>query len=181
MNRPLKITISIIAFCAVIGGLSLLTASQNHQTNQNRALANSSLSLKSSKESDINYLDNKINLYVFWGDGCPHCESLGKFLSQLPEEYTSLFNLVSFETWNDAEGGKLLKEFGAALKEEAAGVPFFIVGDKVFKGYSERMDDLVKQTIKSAYEKATKNQKIDRSIDAYQRLIEYRKKSSDKK
>ena len=42
-----------------------------------------------------------VNVYLFYGDGCPHCENAMKFFSSIEEEYGDKFNLIKYETWND--------------------------------------------------------------------------------
>ena len=32
----------------------------------------------------------KVNLYLFWGDGCPHCEAEQEFLTEIEEEFPNL-------------------------------------------------------------------------------------------
>ena len=35
-----------------------------------------------SKLSDVVYDENKLNIYLFWGKGCPHCEEEWEFLNR---------------------------------------------------------------------------------------------------
>lgn len=87
-------------------------------------------------ESDIDLSSNKPNIYIFWGDGCPHCKALAKFISKLPAETKDKVNIYSFEAWSDKDNKAFMKKFGKYLGQDVSGVPFMIIGDKIFDGYS---------------------------------------------
>lgn len=115
---------------------------------------------------------SKFNLYVFWGDGCPHCENFFNFIKTLPEEYTSLYNLYAFEVWNNQDNSNLMKEFSSLLKADASSVPFIIIGDQTFKGYSEKTSESIKSAIKTVSAKSATEKS---QIDAYQKVLSSRK------
>ena len=54
-------------------------------------------------------VEQKVNIYFFHGDGCPHCEAEMKFFDNLEEEYKSKYNLYKFETWYNENNVKLKK------------------------------------------------------------------------
>ncbi len=87
-------------------------------------------------ESDIDLSSNKPNIYIFWGDGCPHCKALAKFISKLPAETKDKINIYSFEVWSDKDNKSFMKNFGKFLDQDVSGVPFTVIGDKIFDGYS---------------------------------------------
>ena len=89
-----------------------------------------------SHESDIDLSSNKPNIYIFWGDGCPHCKALAKFISKLPAETKDKVNIYSFEVWGDKDNKTFMKKFGKYLGQDVSGVPFMVIGDKIFDGYS---------------------------------------------
>lgn len=76
----------------------------------------------------------KINLYFFYGDGCPHCAKEEIFLEQLKKDNDNI-EIHSFETWNNSENANLLMELGKELNTKVSGVPFLIIGDRVVSGY----------------------------------------------
>lgn len=95
----------------------------------------------------------KINFYLFYGDGCPHCEHELEFLENIEEEYKDKFNLVKYETWYNEENQQLMQAVAAKLDVEGGGVPFTVIGDKTFVGYSEENDDAIREAIVDAYDK----------------------------
>jgi len=99
--------------------------------------------------------DNKITIYMFRGRGCAVCRKFLTFLNTIVPEYGKYFNLESYEVWYNKENSELMEETAAFLDKEAKGVPFIIIGDKVFPGYIESWDNDIKQTIVDFYN--TKN------------------------
>ena len=108
-------------------------------------------------ESDIDLSSNKPNIYIFWGDGCPHCKALAKFISKLPAETKDKINIYSFEVWSDKDNKTLMKNFGKYLNQDVSGVPFIVIGDKIFDGYSSG-DTKTDQQILDAINTIIKNQ-----------------------
>lgn len=96
--------------------------------------------------------DDKINIYLFRGEGCVYCNSFLGFLNDITEEYGKYFNLVSFEVWYDEANEELLNEVADLLNEPAYGVPYIVIGKKVFGGYSDDIRDDIKSIIISEYE-----------------------------
>lgn len=93
--------------------------------------------------------DNKVNIYFFWGNGCPHCEEEFEFFESIQDEYKDRYNLYTFETWYNEENAKLMLTFADAMEEEVKGVPFTIIGDKFFKGFSKRIQKDIISAIES--------------------------------
>lgn len=77
---------------------------------------------------------NKINVYFFYGDGCPHCAKEEVFLSGLKDKYPDV-NIRSFEVWGSQENRQMLIGIGKELNINISGVPFTLVGDKYFIGW----------------------------------------------
>src|SRR3989344_6649591 len=75
-----------------------------------------------------------INIYFFWGEGCPHCEKEKPFLETLEEKYPEV-KVHDFEVWRSAENRDLLIEAGKKLGTDVSGVPFTVIGDKYTIGY----------------------------------------------
>ena len=53
--------------------------------------------------ADVTFDENKKNIYIFWGNGCAHCEDLKAFLEANTELWESDYQIFSFETWKDEE------------------------------------------------------------------------------
>ncbi len=96
---------------------------------------------------------SKVNVYLFRGDGCPHCAEAEEWFDELKkdEEFSKYFEVVDYEVWYDEDNAKFMDEVAKALDTEASGVPFIVVGKKFFSGYSSEMSEEIKTAIKEAY------------------------------
>jgi len=77
-----------------------------------------------------------VNIYFFWGDGCPHCANEKIYLEYLENKYPFV-TLYDYEVYNNGENKNLLKEIGSAMDVNIAGVPFTVIGEKYFIGWSD--------------------------------------------
>lgn len=82
--------------------------------------------------------ENKVNIYFFWGQGCPHCEKEFAFFESIKEKYGKYYNLYSFETWYDKENAELLYTFAEVMNDKVTGVPYTIIGNKTFVGFGDK-------------------------------------------
>jgi len=78
----------------------------------------------------------KVDLYLFWGDGCPHCAKEEIFLKSIESKYPDL-RMQKFEVWNHRHNANLMLEVAKELGANAGGVPFTIIGDQYFAGFDE--------------------------------------------
>ena len=111
---------------------------------------------------------DKIKVYVFYGDGCPHCHKAFEFLDSIEEEYGKYYQLVKFETWYSSSNAKMMKQVAEKLGTDTGkdfGVPYIIIGDKTFVGYAEVYNDDIKKAIKEAYESDSYEDKVKPIVD----------------
>ena len=113
--------------------------------------------------------DDQITIYMFRGKGCGYCRSFLNFINSITTEYGNYFKLVSFEAWYDANNSALLDTISTFMGEKATGVPYIIIGDQAFPGYSNSYDDSIKQAITTLYN----------SKDRYDVFEEYNKNLED--
>lgn len=81
--------------------------------------------------------EEKINLYLFRGEGCPHCAEEEEWLDVIKEDYKDYLNIYEFEVWNHPDNAKLMDEVKAEFKVTSTGVPFTVIGDNYFVGFSD--------------------------------------------
>jgi glutaredoxin len=96
--------------------------------------------------------NEKINVYIFRGEGCQYCARALAFFEGLDDEYQSYFNLVEREVWYDTDNATLMQTVADYFGDTVNGVPYIIIGDKTFNGYASDYDDEIKEAIKTAYE-----------------------------
>jgi len=80
--------------------------------------------------------ENKVTAYFFYGEGCPHCAKEEAFFESIGSKYPTL-ELKKFEVYYNKENSSLLKKVGESLGVGVSGVPFLVIGDKTFVGFSE--------------------------------------------
>lgn len=95
------------------------------------------------------FTQNKVNLYFFWGNGCPHCADEKNFLEKIQKDYPTL-TINKYEVWNNSKNKELLKKVGKVLNTDVRGVPFTVIGSQHVVGY---------------YTDATTGEQIRRYID----------------
>ncbi len=100
------------------------------------------------------FADEKINVYIFRGEGCGYCAKALTFFSELSsdEEYKNYFNLVENEVWNDKDNATKMQSVADYFGEKVNGVPYIIIADKTFQGFTEDYEEDIKSAIKTAYE-----------------------------
>lgn len=95
----------------------------------------------------------EVNIYLFRGEGCPHCQEAEEWFNSIEEEYGSYFKIVDYETWYNEENAELMQRVADARGEEAQGVPYIIIGNKSWNGFTESYEDEMIAEIKSEFEK----------------------------
>ena len=109
------------------------------------------VSEETSNEESSNDESKKVNVYLFRGDGCPHCQEAEEWFKSIEDEYGSYFKLVDYETWYNEDNAKLMQQVAEARGEEAEGVPYIIIGDQSWNGFAETYEGSILDQIKKVY------------------------------
>lgn len=138
--------------------------SQNSNANKSETEESENASFKFAKntEADIKLLKDKLNIYIFLGDGCPHCKHLAEFLGEKQSEIGDKISLYTFEVWKDKNNLAFLKSFGKFLGENPKGVPYIIIGNKTYSGFSETDEETKQEIINLIKTEASKTDKTDK-------------------
>lgn len=94
----------------------------------------------------------KINVYLFYGNGCGYCEAAKEFFASIEEEYGEYYNLVEYEVWYVEENSELMQNVASYLGDEVGGVPYIVIGETTFGGYSSEYDSDIIDAIEEEYE-----------------------------
>ncbi len=87
----------------------------------------------------------KVTLYFFHGDGCPHCaEEQTDLIDDLKKD--SSINVEEIEVWHDSENKNLLDKVISTYGTRS-GVPYNVIGDTTIIGYSESNGEKIKRAI----------------------------------
>ena len=96
--------------------------------------------------------DNKVPVYLFRGEGCPHCQEAEEWFDSIQGEYGSKFKVVDYETWNDQSNAELMQKVASARGETAEGVPYIIIGNQSWNGFADEYKSEIIAQIESVYE-----------------------------
>ena len=77
---------------------------------------------------------NLVNIYLFHSNTCPHCQEEIKVLDELQKKYSNI-KVYKYEI-SDYDNYKLLDGVAELYNVNLSGVPFTIIGDKYFIGFS---------------------------------------------
>ena len=92
--------------------------------------------------------ENKtVDLYLFYGQGCPHCAKLRAYLSEISKGYPTL-NIVEKEVYFNKENRKLFEKISKAYGQEVQGVPTTFINGKVFVGFNNNIGQALEKEIK---------------------------------
>ena len=94
--------------------------------------------------------ESKYNIYLFYGDKCPHCASEEEFLDKYLEDHKDV-ELVKYEVWNSSENRELLVKVQNELNNHTSGVPYLVVGDEVIIGYLDGITDTTIENVIDEY------------------------------
>lgn len=96
-----------------------------------------------------------VTLYLFHGSTCPHCQDALAFLKKLlkNDEFKDIFQVRAIEIWGSSTNSELANKASEAMGDEPinGSVPYIVIGDKTFGGYSSSSDTNIKNAIKDAY------------------------------
>ncbi len=101
--------------------------------------------------SNYQETDDQAIIYLFYGSTCSYCKSFMEFLNSIVDDYGKYFKVVAYEVWGNTANSKLMDQVADLLDESADGVPFIVIGDQVFTGYSSSYDSSIKSAITSLY------------------------------
>ena len=142
----------IIVLVLVLGlAMPIYTKAATKSLNLKEALEGEQIELDKAFE-DYKETDDQAIVYLFRGNGCGYCRAFLTFLNSIVGEYGKYFKVVSYEVWYDQENNALLDSVSKYLDNPAQGVPYIVIGDKVFAGYAASYDDEIKSTIKALYD-----------------------------
>lgn len=103
------------------------------------------------ENTDYKEDSKQATIYIFRGQGCGYCRKLLTYLNSISKEYGKYFKVVSFEVWNDSKNSALMSKVANLKGDSANGVPYYIIGDETFGGYSEEYNDRIVKAIMNVY------------------------------
>ena len=100
----------------------------------------------------------EVNVYMFYGKTCPHCEEALKYLDSIKDKYD--LKIYKYEVWYDEDNQKLMKKMGEFLDINVTGVPFTIIDNTPIIGYQKGNTD---ETYRYHIKQASKDNFVDKT------------------
>ena len=91
---------------------------------------------------------NKVVVYFFWGDGCPHCAAEKPFLAELAANNPNI-EIRDYEVWNVQENLDKFMTMSKAYGFEPSGVPTTFIGNQYWVGFGEVIQDQISTAVES--------------------------------
>ncbi len=93
----------------------------------------------------------KTKIYLFWGDGCPHCEKEKIFLKELLGKYPEV-EIREFEVWYNKENAALFEKIIKAANIKSSGVPATLIGRQLFIGFDQETGRRIEEAVRACIE-----------------------------
>ena len=111
--------------------------------------------------------EKDLNIYLFYGDGCPHCAAEEKFLNEYLKKEKSV-KLHKYEIWYDKDNALKYKEVNKILNDNSNSIPYLVIGNNTISGYSE---DITNEEIKNTIN-FYKNKKFKDKVGIYLGVVD---------
>lgn len=95
-------------------------------------------------------------IYMFWGDGCPHCAEAEPVLKEL-DASSDLIHLQMYEVWYDENNLDLLTQMTEKFGFEPHAVPTIFIGKQYWEGYNEQIEKEIKAAVDDCLENGCSN------------------------
>lgn len=106
--------------------------------------------------NDVKALENEANLYLFYGDGCPHCSAQKEYLNEIKDNYPNL-KIYLYEVWYNKENASLYNLVKEKIGYDKSSVPFTVIGTNYMVGFA----DFKKEELKIMIENNLNNPSVD--------------------
>lgn len=87
-----------------------------------------------------------VDLYFFYGDGCPYCDAQKTFLLELQEAVPSVI-VHAFEVYSDTGNQRLLSGLAQNHGRDVRGVPATFIGQNVLIGFDNRTATIIRDLV----------------------------------
>lgn len=93
----------------------------------------------------------KVTIYFFWREGCPHCSNQKPYLEEWENKYSEI-EVISFDIWEEDKNLKIFQDIASLYGIQARGVPITFIGEKNWIGFSSQMAEEMEEYIKYCIE-----------------------------
>lgn len=92
--------------------------------------------------------EKHLNIYLFYGDGCPHCAEEEEWFKTYLEKNKNI-KIHRYEVWYDKDNQEKYSKVHEILNDKSSGIPYLVIGESVISGFDK---DLTPERIRNAVE-----------------------------
>lgn len=172
MKRKRIVLIVMLAFLLVIPITTNARQIDEKTTSTNfkETLQMSGIELKNKNYKET---DDQITIYMFRSSVCEYAKAVLEYLNSISDEYGKYFKLKAYDV-EQKENMDFYAEVADFIGQEIRGVPFYIIGETEYLGFSEVEKDVIAETIKKEYNKKNR-------YDVLKEMQKQKDKDSNKK
>lgn len=98
----------------------------------------------------------KVKLYFFHGDGCPHCAEEEKLLKKVKKKYPYV-KIIEYEVWKDKSNAMLMSRVGNKYGINTNSVPLTVISSTAISGYDDSVGRKIERAIEYYHKKNNKD------------------------
>lgn len=87
-----------------------------------------------------------VKLYLFYGDGCPHCAAEKEYLEKLQNKHPDM-KIIMYEVGYNEENATLMNDVKTRLEKNNQYVPFTVVGETSFTGFNSSFENAIEAAV----------------------------------
>ncbi len=92
--------------------------------------------------------EKDLNIYLFYGDGCPHCAEEEEWFKTYLDKNKNI-KIHRYEVWYNKDNQEKYSKVHEILNDKSNGIPYLIIGETVISGFDK---ELTPERIKNAVE-----------------------------
>ncbi len=119
--------------------------------------------------------EKELNIYLFYGDGCPHCRDEEKWFETYLKK-NEFIKIHRYEIWYSKDNQEKYSKVHEILNDTSSGIPYLIIGETVITGFDE---EITPERIKNAIE-YYKNINYKDKVGIYLGIVEEKNESDTK-
>ena len=119
--------------------------------------------------------EKELNIYLFYGDGCPHCRDEEKWFETYLKK-NEFIKMHRYEIWYSKDNQEKYSKVHEILNDTSSGIPYLIIGETVITGFDE---EITPERIKNAIE-YYKNINYKDKVGIYLGIVEEKNESATK-
>ncbi len=103
--------------------------------------------------------EKNINMYLFYGEECPHCHAMLEFLEPYVKSKSNI-TLYKYEVWHNEENVQKYIDVHKMLDDNSNSIPYLIVGNTIITAFNETKTPETIINAVSFYEKVDYRDKV---------------------